>query len=269
MLVLSGCSCNPSAASTSAARRRACFGPFLGWGTGRRSRRRSCTSTPQRRPASLPRLVEDVQGDVGQQRGDRRALRGSRLRVGDHPTLEHPGPQPTPQQLQHPPVRHPPLPPGPSGRHGRSASKHALMSASSTHSRPRLAVDPDGLEGLMGRPLRAEPETDRQEVGLEDRLEHDLRCRHHHPVRARRECRAAGSAPGLPGLGICTRRNGCGRYVPDRNCRGELIEEGSHRPDAPGLDDRRCSRRRPQGRPGWRPRRTHALHITSLRATLS
>ena len=38
-----------------------------------------------------------------------RALRGARLDCGHDPALEHPRPQPTPQQLEHPPITHPPL----------------------------------------------------------------------------------------------------------------------------------------------------------------
>jgi hypothetical protein len=51
--------------------------------------------------------------------------------------------------------------------------------------RPHLApVDrrPDRLQSVVGRTLRAEPVAGGQEVGLEDRLEHDPRRRHHHPV---------------------------------------------------------------------------------------
>ncbi len=40
----------------------------------------------------------------------------------------------------------------------------------------------DGFEGLVRRALRPEAEADRMEVGVEDRLEHDLGCRHDHPV---------------------------------------------------------------------------------------
>jgi site-specific DNA recombinase len=36
-----------------------------------------------------------------------RALRGAGHLLGDHPALEHPHPQPRPDQLQHLPVRHP------------------------------------------------------------------------------------------------------------------------------------------------------------------
>ena len=62
---------------------------------------------PEPPPVALPGLIEDVQRDVGEQRGDRRTLRGARHRVGDHPALEHSRPQPASQQLQHRPVRHP------------------------------------------------------------------------------------------------------------------------------------------------------------------
>jgi hypothetical protein len=42
----------------------------------------------------VPRLVEDVKRDVGEQRGNRRALRGSSIAFRHHPTLEHPSPNP-------------------------------------------------------------------------------------------------------------------------------------------------------------------------------
>jgi site-specific DNA recombinase len=42
------------------------------------------------------------------------------------------------------------------------------------------------LQGIVRRAFRAEPETARQEIGLEDRLEHDLRRRLHDPVPHRR-----------------------------------------------------------------------------------
>ena len=41
------------------------------------------------------------------------------------------------------------------------------------------------LQGIVRRPLRAEPETARQEVRLKDRLEHNLRCGLHDPVADR------------------------------------------------------------------------------------
>jgi len=43
------------------------------------------------------------------------------------------------------------------------------------------------LQGIVRRPPRAEPETNRQEVRLEDRLEHDLQRGLHDPVTDRRD----------------------------------------------------------------------------------
>ena len=42
--------------------------------------------------------------------------------------------------------------------------------------------DPQPLQGIGGRPLRAETEAAGQEVGLEQRLENELRCLLAHPV---------------------------------------------------------------------------------------
>ncbi len=42
--------------------------------------------------------------------------------------------------------------------------------------------------------------------------------------------------PGRPGLGICTRRNGWGRYDPALSSRGELIEERPHPGPLDGVD---------------------------------
>ena len=75
-------------------------------------------------------------------------------------------------------------------------------------------------------------------------------------------------APGLPGLGMCTRRNGWGRYLPVRNCCGELIEEGSHPLGASVVDVGDGHAVHPGGAPLVRTS-THARHRTSLRATLS
>ena len=48
--------------------------------------------------------------------------------------------------------------------------------------RARVGRHPDGLLRVVGRQPRAKPEARGQEVGFEDRLEHDPRRRHHHPV---------------------------------------------------------------------------------------
>ena len=95
------------------------FGPFPG-----RAEDDEVVAVTDQRPQSLstagPRLVEDVEGDVGEQGGNRRALRGSGLSVGDHPALEHPGSQPSPQQLQHLPVNDPAFDLRHRARRGRS-----------------------------------------------------------------------------------------------------------------------------------------------------
>jgi hypothetical protein len=64
--------------------------------------------------------------------------------------------------------------------------KQSDTSASSPAGAP-VGFDPDDLKGLVGRTSRAEPETDRAEVGLEDRFEDDLGRRHHHPVTHTRD----------------------------------------------------------------------------------
>jgi hypothetical protein len=95
-----------------------------------------------------------------------------------------------------------------------------------------VGLDPNGLDGHMGRALRAKPEAGRQEVGLEHRLEHDPRGGHHHPI-------ADGGYPERPGL---TRPARLGNmHSPQRlgpipsgpHLGGEFFEERQH----PGLLD--------------------------------
>jgi len=45
---------------------------------------------------------------------------------------------------------------------------------------------PDCFQSIGGRPFRAKPETDRQEIGLEDRFENNLGCLLTHPITHRR-----------------------------------------------------------------------------------
>ena len=132
-------------------------------------------------PCVRPCLIEDVQGDVAQQRRDRRALRRARLGGGHDPALEDPRSQPTPQQLEHPPVRHAPLELS-DQRRLRDLVKTAVDVGVK---RPHLAtVDgrPDRLQRVMRRPPGPEPVAGRQKVGFKDRLKHDLRRRHHHAI---------------------------------------------------------------------------------------
>ena len=68
----------------------------------------------------------------------------------------------------------------------------------------------EDLQGIVGRRFGPEAEGAGPEVGLEDRLQHDLRRRLHDAVadRGDRERRCSE----LPGFGIHTRRVGSGRY---------------------------------------------------------
>ena len=83
------------------------------------------------------------------------------------------------------------------------------MSASSTIPGHRWL--PHGrLEGLLGGALRTEPEANREEIGFEDRLEHDFAAAM--ITRSPSAGMPSGRvSPGLPGLGMCTRRSGLGR----------------------------------------------------------
>ena len=67
----------------------------------------------------------------------RRPLRGALLDRGHDPALEHPCPQPTPEQLQHRPIAHPPLDLSDQRVVGSISSKQLRMSASSAHCFPR------------------------------------------------------------------------------------------------------------------------------------
>ena len=189
MRVLSGCNRNPSPTSTSSIR-RCLFGPAPGGGEDH-----EIVRIPDQRPQAgrlLPGLVDDVEGDVGQQRRDGRTLGSPRLGVGDHPVLEHPCPQPPPQQLQHRrsttrrstwPMRAP----------WSMLSKHALMSASSTQSAPRLAATRI-TSSACGRSASGGTRSSSEEVGLEDGFEDDLGRRHDYPVGHRWDAERPGFA---------------------------------------------------------------------------
>ncbi len=98
-----------------------------------------------------------------------------------------------------------------------------------------VGLDPDGLDGHVGRTLRAEPEARGGKVGLEHWLEDNLGRRHHHPV-------THGWDTEWPGLTRLARLRdvhppqwlGPIRLGPQLD--GELIEESPH-PDDPGLLD--------------------------------
>jgi hypothetical protein len=101
------------------------------------------------------------------------------------PLGQHPGTQPQPDQLEHPPVTDPPL-----------DLDHQLVLVDRAEEVPDVGLEdelpssrelhPDPLQCLGGAALRAEPETARQKVGLENRLQDDLCRLLRHPVAHRR-----------------------------------------------------------------------------------
>jgi hypothetical protein len=109
------------------------------------------------------------------------ALRGASVRTPDLPALHHSCPQHHAQQLQQRLVTDTFL----DRLHQLLVRNHGKQSAMSVPGHPpaapRALID-EHLQGIVRRPLRAEPETARQEIGLEDRLEHDLHRRLHDPV---------------------------------------------------------------------------------------
>jgi DNA invertase Pin-like site-specific DNA recombinase len=156
----------------------------------------------------------------------RRALWGARTRLGGHPTLQHPGPQPGPDKLEQPPVTDPP------GDLRRQSlvidGAEAVTDVGVQHPfAATVSLDPHGVTRLMGRALRAEPVAGRQEVGLEHRLEDQLRCRHRYPVAHGRDA----ERPGLARLARLGNVDPPQRRRPvgpgPKRCR-EVLEEGCH-----------------------------------------
>jgi hypothetical protein len=121
-------------------------------------------------------------------------LRGARFDRGHDPALEHPRSQPGPQQLEHPPITHPPL----DLFKQRVVVDLVKTTADVSVEHPLLPapgrVLPDCLQRVIGRQPEPEPVAGREKVGFEDRLEHDPRRRHHHPVAHR----GNPQRPGLP-----------------------------------------------------------------------
>ena len=98
----------------------------------------------------------------------------------------------------------------------------------------------------MGGPLRAEPETDRGEVGLEDRFENDLGRRHHDTVGHRRDTQRPGLAR-LARLGDMNPSQRMGTIRLGHQLLGEPIEESSHPYDTHLGDRRDCHAVHPGG----------------------
>ncbi len=108
-------------------------------------------------------------------------MRGARFNRGHDPALEHPRSKPTPQQLQHPPIAYPPLDLS-DQRVVRDFIKTALDVGVKRPHHASVDGRPDHLQGMVGRAPRAKPVAGGQEIGFEDRLQHRLRRRHHHPI---------------------------------------------------------------------------------------
>jgi hypothetical protein len=74
--------------------------------------------------------------------------------------------------------------------------------------------------------------------------------------------------PGRPGLGICTRRNGAGRYVPASN-RPARSSRKTRTPAGPPAATASTVTPSTPGAPLFAATSHHARHITSLRVSLS
>ena len=148
---------------------------------------------PVREPASGGghHDTTDTEGDMRESSllrwgRDDPALRSPGDRPLKTPVRHHARLQPQADQLQHPPVRHPPL----------HLGQQPLMAdlaeeVPDVELRDKLAPgDEPGsqpLHRLRRRPLRPEPERARKEIRLEHRLQHQLRRLLRHPVADRRD----------------------------------------------------------------------------------
>ncbi len=136
--------------------------------------------------AALPRpvqvLIELRQGDVGQQRGEDAPLRRAGHGVPKLTELvQQPGLQERLDQRQHPLVLDPPSDPF----HQRCVVDLVEARRDVRVQHPPVtagAVEVDLGNRVLGPPLGPEPVRDRLEVGLEDRLQHQLQCGLDHPV---------------------------------------------------------------------------------------
>src|SRR5664280_452110 len=109
MLILAGCSSNPSGASTATISSRAW--PARCWVEHNATMSSAyLINTPSRWPWSRHATSSVCSAILAsnQQRGNWRALRGSGTAIGGDPACQHSHPKPGPEQLEHRPVRHPP-----------------------------------------------------------------------------------------------------------------------------------------------------------------
>jgi len=170
-------------------------------------------------------------------------LRGARAGLGRHPVLEHPHPQPCPEQPQHRPVRDPP---GHQGQQGIVPDRpEAVADVGVKHPvGAAVGLDPDHLARLVGGATRAKPVAGRQEVSLEHRFKDQLRRRHRHPVAHAWDRQWPGAAR-LSWLGDedpPQRRRPVG---PGPESCGELLKEGFHPGRLHRVDGHPINARRP------------------------
>src|SRR5271166_5929896 len=123
------------------------------------------------------------------------------------------------------------------------SSKHALMSASSTHNVPRLAPRRTASRAWWAE-AGSEPVARLQEIGLEHRLEDDLGGGHDHPVTDGGDAEGPG-CPRLPGLGDVDPPQWPGTVLIRPQLVGQSFEELSHPGLLNGVDgdavDTRCA----------------------------
>ena len=146
-------------------------------------------------------------------------------------------------------------------------SKHALMSASSTHWRPRLAstriTSRASWAERFGRNPKLTGEKSASKTGSKTIFAAAMITRSRIVgMPSGRDC------PGLPGLGMCTRRNGWGRYEPACSSAASPSRNARTPSTPPSL---MASIETPStpGAPPLVATPTHASHRMSLRATLS
>ena len=152
---------------------------------------------------------------------------------------------PPAQQLERPSVTHPPL----DLVEQRVVVDFVKAAANVSVEHPLLATPGDGLSDRLQRVVRRQPGPKPVARGPQSASKigsstifaaviTTLSATHGMPSGL--------SRPGLPGLGICTRRNGRGRYSPSSASR--RARRGTHRPR--GAPRRRSIRHRHRARPG-------------------
>ena len=128
-----------------------------------------------------PCPVQPVQVGVAEQWRQRSALRGTSRAALQRPAFHHPGPQQRADQGQDGPVADAFL-----DRLHQLVMRNRRKAVGDVGFHHPAAAPPglidEHLQGIVRRAPRAEPETARQEIRLEDRLEHDLRGSLHDPV---------------------------------------------------------------------------------------